>query len=636
MPEYHIYTFGVFTLNTREKQLLKDGQPVPLMLKGYEVLALLVKLHGHLVEKDQILKEVWPERFVEESNIAQNIHHLRKALGEGEKGREFIETVPGRGYRFVAEVHEIANEERPELIDVTSAQLPAHPGVEPQTTNSIQSPSQPRRFRTIHLVAVLLILAGVVALTWTLSSRKAPDSHPLYKSLAVLPFKPLGTESKDELLGLGMADALITKLSNYSDMPVLPTSSVFKFVDREHDPVDTGRELNVEAVLSGTVQRSGEKVRVTVQLIDVKTRHSIWAGTFDEQFTNIFALQDRISDQIVRALDLTVKGSTQAGHSTKNVEAYQSYLMGLYFWNKRSKENLYKSTVYLQEALTRDSNYGLAHALQADAYALIGLYRYPPMSSTEAFEKSKASANTALKLDDGLAMAHLALAIVKSNERDPAGVEQSLVKAVKLQPTNATAHQRYAWHLAGKGRLQEAVSEMRRAQALDPLSAVINSALASLLLNTRDYDDALRYTQKAVEIEPASYDGHLTMSEAYELKGMYKESLAALEKATSIDPANTYTLSEKGRVYALSGQPEKAREVLATLEKSNDSHHYGIALIYLALKQKPEAFIWLDRAVEKRSVNSIQLRFDPKLDPLRADPQYAEILRRHNLERLLS
>ena len=642
-PECHIYEFGPFTLDTKEKQLLRDGQAIPLMLKAYEVLVLLVQRHGHLVEKEEMLKQIWAEKFVEESNVAQNIHHLRKALGEGEQGLKFIETVPGRGYRFIASVREVRNEEH---ADWTTAEPSIIENLEPQQTNddalSFGVAAGRSKLRPRHLVPITVIVAAFGLLIWIgVSSRNASNSQTSFRSFAVLPFKPLGNESSDELLGMGMADALITKLSNNPQFPVLPTSSVFKFTGREQDPLITGRELNVDAVLSGTVQRAGEKVRVTVQLIDVNERRTLWAETFDEQFTSIFKLQDTISNQIVTALALKLTGHAQEQmwkHHTENVEAYQAYLMGLYFWNKRSKENLAKSIDYCREAVARDPKYALAYALMADSYALMAFNGYGPLPRAEAFEKSQQAAQLALELDDTLAEAHLALAFVKSSyHHDAVGAEQSLTRAIALKPNYATAHHRYAWHLARKGQLAEAIEEMKRAQQLDPLSPTINAALASLFLSARNYDDAIRFSKRAVEIDPASYDGLLNMSEAFEMKGMYQEALSALEKASGLDPNNSYTTAEFGRIYAFSGRQGEAREVLQKLKQSSEENppFYGIALIHLGLNERAEALTWLDKAITNHAVSSIQLRFDPKLDTLRPAPAFVELLRRHHLENLL-
>jgi TolB-like protein/DNA-binding winged helix-turn-helix (wHTH) protein/Flp pilus assembly protein TadD len=611
------------------------------MLKAYEVLVLLVQRHGHLVEKEEMLKQIWAEKFVEESNVAQNIHHLRKALDEGEQGLKFIETVPGRGYRFIASVREVRNEE---YADWTTTEPSLIENLEPQQTNDDAGVAAVRsQLRPRHLVPIAVIVAAFALLIWIgVSSRNASKSQTSFRSFAVLPFKPLGNESSDELLGMGMADALITRLSNNPQFPVLPTSSVFKFTGREQDPLITGRELNVDAVLSGTVQRAGEKVRVTVQLIDVNERRTLWAETFDEQFTSIFKLQDTISNQIVTALALKLTGHAQeqmSKHHTENVEAYQAYLMGLYFWNKRSKENLAKSIDYCREAVARDPKYALAYALMADSYALMAFNGYGPLPRAEAFEKSQQAAQLALELDDTLAEAHLALAFVKSSyHHDAVGAEQSLTRAIALKPNYATAHHRYAWHLARKGQLAEAIEEMKRAQQLDPLSPTINAALASLFLSARNYDDAIRFSSRAVEIDPASYDGLLNMSEAFELKGMYQEALSALEKASVLDPKNSYTTAEFGRVYALSGRHGEAREVLQKLKQSTEENppFYGIALIHLGLNERAEALTWLDKAITNNAVNSIQLRFDPKLDTLRPDPAFVELLRRHHLENLLS
>ncbi|HEY9284934.1 MAG TPA: winged helix-turn-helix domain-containing protein [Pyrinomonadaceae bacterium] len=271
--------------------MLRDGVPVPLMPKAYEILALLIEKHGRLVEKEEILNEVWQGRFVEESNVAQNVHQLRKALGDSKHGPSHIETVPGRGYRFTAEVRESSPEcDAPRLIYGDGARPAGETGGEPPPPARVGGLFL--RGFNLRVAALALACLGSITAATMLWPRKeiAPEHAP--RSLAVLPFRLVGPAGDDETLGLGLADALITKLSNSNTLPVLPTSSVFRFIEREHDPLEVGRELRVTTVLSGTVQRTGERVRVTVQLVDVAERRSLWAGSFDSRYANIFELQE--------------------------------------------------------------------------------------------------------------------------------------------------------------------------------------------------------------------------------------------------------------------------------------------------------------------------------------------------------
>jgi TolB-like protein len=319
--------------------LLRNGKAVPLAPKVFETLVILVESSGHTLEKDELMKRLWPDTFVEESSLAQNIFQLRKALKEGRSGRRYIETVPKRGYRFSADVRKIMQSD-----DEAASSYP---------TNG--------RF---------LI--------------KEDETGLAVKSLVVLPFKPLGeNESVDEYLGLGMADATIIKLSGLRQLVVVPTSTMFKYAWRKNDPQAVGRKLGVDAVLQGTIQRAGERVRVTVQLISLNDGKTVWSGKFDEHFTDIFAVQDSISEQVAGALALRITGAERRHlrkRYTENTEAYQAYLMGLFFWNKKSKEGLNKALEYFQQAIEKDPNYALAYAGLADSYFWIAYSEFDTLT----------------------------------------------------------------------------------------------------------------------------------------------------------------------------------------------------------------------------------------------------------------
>lgn len=498
---------------------------------------------------------------------------------------------------------------------------------------------RPNRTRVLLIAGIVLIALGISLVYFLMSRREVPaGAGTLAGSIAVLPFKPLGAESADELLGLGMADATISKLSNLQQLPVLPTSAVFKYTGREHDPLAVGRELGVDAVLDGTVQHADERVRVTVQLISLREGRTLWSAKFDEQFTNIFAVQDSISEQVARALALQLTPDEKK-HLTKryteNTEAYQSYLMGLYFWNKRTKDGLTKAIDHFQQAIERDANYALAYAGLADSYHLIVYYGYQNSSQEEVYKKAQAAATKALELDETLAEAHTAMAMIQQNyERDAAASEKSLKRALALNPSYATAHQRYAWVLLGSGRLDEAISEMRRAQQLDPVSLTINAALGSMYNFARRYDEAVTQLQRTLMMDPNFSLARYNLGLAYAHKGMYEEAVKEFQKSKELDPDSTDALEALGYVYAVTGRKNEARKVLAELQlmaKQREVSRYNIALIYAALGQKEQAFEWLEKAAADRSLETIYLRFDPQLDVLKADPRFNEFLRRHDL-----
>ncbi|MGB7921884.1 MAG: winged helix-turn-helix domain-containing protein [Pyrinomonadaceae bacterium] len=651
-----LYEFGPFRLDVVERLFLKNEEPVALTPKAFEMLVVLVERSGHLVEKDELLKEVWRDQFVEESNLSQNIYLLRKALGEGANEHQYIETVPRRGYRFVADVREVraaadaVTETDIILEQRTSARILISEEDELEKESAVEEKSFPalvgntdRRSLLLRLLLIgFVVLACVAAFLyiWRLKAAKpaASAEGSMPGSMAVLPFKPLGAESSDELLGLGMADATIIKLSNLQQLPVLPTSAVFKYTGREHDPLAAGRELGVDAVLDGTVQHAGDRVRVTVQLISLRDGRTLWSAKFDEQFTNIFAVQDSISEQVAQALALQLTADERkqlTKRYTENTEAYQSYLMGLYFWNKRTKDGLNKAIDYFQQAIERDANYALAYAGLADSYHLIVYYGYETPPATESYKKAKAAAAKALELDERLAEAHTAMAMIQANyDKDAAASEKSLKRALALNPSYATAHQRYAWVLLGSGRLDEAIAEMRRAQQLDPVSLTINAALGSMFNFARRYDEAISQLQRTLAMDQNFSLTRYNLGLAYMHKGMFEEAVAEFQRAKQLDPDSTDAVEAIGYVYAVTGRRNEARRVLAELQetaKRKEVSRYNIALIYAALGEKDQAFEWLEKAAADQSLQTIYLRFDPQLDVLKSDPRYNEFLRRHDL-----
>jgi DNA-binding winged helix-turn-helix (wHTH) protein/TolB-like protein/Flp pilus assembly protein TadD len=657
-----LYEFGPFRLDIAERLFLKNEEPVALTPKAFEMLVVLVERSGHLVEKDELLKEVWRDQFVEESNLSQNIYLLRKALGEGANEHQYIETVPRRGYRFIADVREVRCDDAAEtdiiLEQRTSARILISEEDEPERERAAgmverSVPTLVARTNR-HSNAARFLLLGLVALACgaallyfkmskTANSPATDDESSLAGRVAVLPFKPLGAESADELLGLGMADATIIKLSNLQQLPVLPTSAVFKYTGREHDPMAAGRELGVDAVLDGTVQHAGDRVRVTVQLISLREGRTLWSAKFDEQFTNIFAVQDSISEQVAEALALHLTPDTRK-HLTKryteNTEAYQSYLLGLYFWNKRTKDGLNKAIEYFQQAIEKDANYALAYAGLADSYHLIVYYGYETPPAAEVYKKAQAAATRALELDERLAEAHTAMAMIQENyERDSVASEKSLKRALALNPSYATAHQRYAWVLLGGGRLDEAIAEMRRAQQLDPVSLTINAALGSMYNFARRYDEAITQLQKTVAMDQSFSLARYNLGLAYAHKGMFDEAVAEFQKVKALDPDSTDAVEALGYVYAVSGRRNEARKAVASLQemaKRRKVSRYNIALIYAALGQLDQAFEWLEKATADHSLQTIDLRFDPQLDALKADPRFNDFLRRHDLGHLVA
>ena len=425
----HLYEFGDFRLDTAKRLLQRlDGAPVPLTPRVFETLLYMVEHHDTVLDKERLMEAVWPDSIVEENNLSQNISTLRRIFGETPGSHSYIVTVPGRGYRFVAEVSD--------RTDNGSATTEAEQGTEPTlaenrteaaTTKGRQQP--PGKTGGPLALAVL----GVIVLTAALLARgpsvgwlekhtvgdavpaTSPEKLPeTVHSIAVLPFKPLGSEMNNELLGLGMADAVIGKMSKLKQLAVLPTSSVLKYTDRTFDPLTAGRALQVDAILSGTIQRSGDQIRTSVQLVYVASGRTIWSEKFDQTFADIFGIQDSISDSVARSLALNLTTDEQKQlrkHYTTNAAAYDSYLMGLYFWNKRSKDGLEKAIEYFGRAVEQEPNFALAYALMSDCYYLQFYYDYD--RRPDRIGNAKAAAERALLLDDSVAEAHVAAAMAQ-------------------------------------------------------------------------------------------------------------------------------------------------------------------------------------------------------------------------------
>jgi serine/threonine protein kinase/TolB-like protein/tetratricopeptide (TPR) repeat protein len=502
-----------------------------------------------------------------------------------------------------------------------------------------------------HIAAALL---GVILLAVAVISRApivrwlgkhkvgsaAPATSPgtvaeRVDSVAVLPFEPLGQDMNDELLGLGMADAVIGRMSNLKKLVVLPTSAVSKYKGPASDPLAAGRALKVDAILSGTIQRSGDRVRVTVQLVHVASGRTIWSEKFDQTFTDIFGIQDSISDSVVRslALNLTTDEQKQLGkHSTTNVAAYDSYLMGLYFWNKRSKDGLEKAIDYFQRAVQKDPNFALAYALMADCYYLQVFYGYNPAPDT--IGNAKAAADRALLLDDSVAEGHVAKAMVYSLQQEPRLTMESLRRALELNPNLAMAHLRYAWCSCSYGQLNDALREMKRAQELDPLSATNSSALGILLTFARQFSDALPYCSRAAELEPNNYIVQCNLAIAYGLNGMFQQAIDQYRMAGELSPERKGdVLASIATMLTSAGRKSEADSLMPEilqLATAGKADPYNVAVLCAARGDKEQGFKWLAKALASRQVLFGVVRYDPLLDPLRPDSRFAALLRQYN------
>jgi DNA-binding winged helix-turn-helix (wHTH) protein/TolB-like protein/Tfp pilus assembly protein PilF len=641
------YQFGPFRIDAEKRMLLREGEALPLKPKAFDTLLVLVQHHGEVLEKDVLMDMLWPDSDVEESNLPQHISTLRKTLGEGPNERRYIVTVPGRGYRFAAEVEEF--DESQDLIvgRYTKSTLLVHDreASSDEAGRSLPAPDiiSNRGRLIITSLIVLAVCALLVLSLWRLFSNKSADQNRLegqyiqkvYKSLAVLPFKYMGAEG-DEYLGLGIADSLITRLSNLLEIKVRPTSAVLKYVDGSKEAVEAGRELGVEAVLEGSIRRSGESVRVTVQLVRVEDGSPLWAEKFDDRFTDIFKIEDSISGRVAERLVMKLTGERRellAKHYTENIEAYQLYLKGRYFTHQRRLESIQKGIGYFQKAITLDQNYALAHAGLAQAYLLLPITSDVP--SKEIVPVAKQAVMKALEIDDTLADAHVVLAGIKYwIEWDWRGSEKDCRRAIEINPNHPGAHFRYAHLLSSVGQHPEAIAEARRALEIEPVSPMTNLFLGQFLYQARQYDQAVEPLQIALELAPNDWLARLNLGKIYVQQKKYAEAIEEFQIARKFSGANTETIAVMGHAFAVSGKKAEAQKVLDELKRLSMQRYvppYNIAIVYSGLGEKDQALAWLEKAYEDRDVRMVFLRVEPKWDALRADERFMNLIGRMGL-----
>lgn len=658
--EKHFYEFGPFQLDPSERQLRRNGELLPLTPKAFDVLLLLIENSGHALRKEEFLERVWADSHVEEKNLADNISVLRKVLGDDSRAPSLIQTVPRVGYRFVAVVRRVEEEsifaertkvrivvaEDEEELEVdgervtndkaalgTSDPAAVHPA-------TIREPTT-RRSRTSLLLTLALVLLVCTAFAVYFVRGRNAESRPTLtiKSLAVLPFKPLNAAERDEALELGMADSLITRLSSIRELVVRPTNAVRSYTDLEGDPFEIGRRLEVESVLEGHIQRAGDRVRVTVRLVRVAGGEALWASQFDEKYTDIFGLQDSISERVAAALvpQLSSEEARQIKKRyTEDAEAYRFYLLGRFFWNRRTPEGFEKAIDFYKQAVATDPNYALAHAGLAETYVL--LPNWTTASPEEMLPKAEQAGRRALELDPALAEAYTALAAVKIYlHRDWKGAGEDYRRAIELKPNYATAHQWYAEWLASQGNLDEALAESAVAQRLDPLSPIISFSNAVMLYMAGRMKEAEAQARRALELEPALYRGHTILSRIYFDQGLYELSFAeralALARGDQTRAANfKATLAGAFRTGGREGYLRKHLELLAQPGIAPENRVGGRLETCARLGDKECTFDALKEAEQTRHPLLDTIKVDPYFDFVRPDPRYAELMRKLGLE----
>jgi TolB-like protein/DNA-binding winged helix-turn-helix (wHTH) protein/Tfp pilus assembly protein PilF len=638
--------FGVFELDLRAGELRKHGFRVRLQAQPFHVLALLLEHAGEVVTREELQKKLWPaDTFVDfDHGLNKAINKIREALSDSAESPRFVETVARRGYRFLAEVKaaDAASALSPEFpTQLQPAAVAADP---PDLAGKLPLPPKglprslawnPRSLAwKISVFALLVLMASVAA--WKLHFSNPPP--PVIGSLAVLPMESLSSDPSQDYFADGMTDELISDLGQISALRVISRTSVMGYKHARKPLPQIARELNVDALVEGTVLRSGDQVRITAQLIEAASDKHLWSQSYEGELRDTLALQNKVARAIADQIQIKLNPQEQAvlkSVKVVNPQAYESYLKGRYFWNKRTADGLKVALAYFNEAIDKDPKYAQAYSGLADTYALLGDWQYAVMTPKEAFPKAKAAAIKALELDSALGEAHNSLAFCLDAfdwDLDSAGKE--FRRAIELNPGYATAHHWYAWHLSVLGRYEEALVEMRKAENLDPLSLIIKADLAELLVIAHFYDESIRESLKTIEMDPSFALAHNQLGQAYLQENMNDEAVAELQKAVLLSGDSPTCIANLARAYATSGKRGEAVKLLSELKKHsipNYSDASDIAGIYAALGDTDQAMSWLEKAYEERFNPSVLLR--PGFDPLRSDPRYKDLERRVGLHR---
>ena len=680
LEEMHSYEFGPFRVDAANRLLLRSGEVVPLTSKVFDILLVFVQNSGRLLDKDEVMREVWPDSFVEEGNLTRNVSTLRKALGESPHEHQYIVTVPGRGYRFVPCVRESGSngdallvKERMRARIVTEEEIGAGdesvpPGLPDRaslmrsdelaaretnvslaaqtvTTQAAHSPTHTGRLtgrlaqhRLVIVLgaAALIIAASVVAYLYVARGGKMTADQGAINSVAVMPFVNVGADPEMEYLSDGITESLINQLARLQNLKIKSRNSVFHYKGREVDAQAVGRELGVQAVLTGRIVQRGDALSISVELVDARDNSQLWGEQYERKLADVLAVQRAITQEITEKLRLPLAGADQNlvnKRYTENAEAYQLYLKGRYFWNKRTGAALQKAVEYFNQAVAKDPAYAQAYAGLADCYSLYSTYEVS--SGNDSFPKAEEAAMKALALDDTLAEAHTSLAFVSYHyEWDWARAEREFKRAIELNPNYATAHHWYGEYLGVVGRFDEAVAEYRVALQLDPLSFVVNLDLGWDFYLARRYDDAIAQYRKALEFEPNSPIVHSILSQAYEQQGKYAEAADEYLKALQAEGFNTQQLTPLKAAFAASGHEGFLRAKLAWWRVRAQKYHVqpvDVAQNYASLHKKAEAFTWLQKAYAERSADMVFLKTSSAYDNLRDDSRFTDLLRRMNL-----
>ena len=665
------YEFGPFRVDVAERLLLRDGIAVPLPPKAFDTLLVLIEKSGRLVEKGELMKRLWPDTFVEEANLAHNISLLRKTFDEGSNGNKYIQTVPRHGYRWLVEVKEFRGDETPPVLRSQDG----HPSEQPGQELEVQSTAEPegvaagritatpaissrsgvrslrvmaslilsiapgsarakgltlavkRHKRGIALVLTILMVA-IAAISYLTRTGQPIDS------VAILPFVNANADPNIEYLSDGIPESIINSLSQLPNIKVMSRNSVFRFKGREVDAQEVGQKLGVRAVLTGRVAQRGDALAISIELVDARDNSQLWGQQYNRRLADVFALQEEMAKEISERLRLKLSGAERqqlARRPTENLKAFQYYMQGRSYMQRRTYEDQLTAIRYCERALAEDSNYALAYAGLADAYGTLGIYGY--IAPIEGRRKEEETARKALAIDENLAEGHLALGHTQTSF-SPSNFllgERELQRAIELSPSEALAHFYLGVSFVRQGRMDEGLAEYLKARELDPLASNIARNVAAPYYLKRDYGRALELLREANELGPAFSTTWETG--VYIQNRLFNETLAELEQAKRERKNDSILTSSTGMLYAARGDRAEALQIIKELEALSGaslSQAHWIAKIYAILNEKELALTWLDHGLAAGAIGPF-LKDEPVWDTIRSDPRFTDLLRRIGL-----
>jgi TolB-like protein/DNA-binding winged helix-turn-helix (wHTH) protein/Tfp pilus assembly protein PilF len=618
--------FGQFELDLRTGEIYKEGKRIKLQEQPCQVLALLIERPGELVSREELRKRLWTnDTFVDfDHGVNIAINKLRDALGDSPEKPRFIETLPRRGYRFIASV---------------DAPKTSRDG-EPPALATSSSPAGRTASGSIAwrraLLPALLALTLVAVFFSSVRAWRGYSGGNRIRSLAVLPLENLSGDPGQEYFADGMTEELTTSLAKIKSLRVISRTSAMQYKKTRKPLAEIARALSVDAVVEGSVARSGDKVRITAQLIEARTDQHVWAEEYNRDLRDVVTMQGEVARDIAQKIRIAVTPEERAkltGLRRVNPEAYQAYLKGRYYWNKRTEEAVRKAIPYFEQSMSKDPNYPLAYDGLADCWLSLGWYGYVPPK--EAFPRGKAAAMRALELDDSLADAHTSLAFASMNyDWDWPAAEREFRKAIELNPNYANAHHWYGDYLSAVGRPEQAIAESRRAFELDPLSPIINAWLGWRYYFARRFDQAIDQYRETLEIDPNFVPVHLVLGQAYEQKGMLKEAITELENAASLSQGAPLYAASLAHAYAVAGRRSEAETLLHQMNERAQRAYvpsFHVAIIYAGLGRKDETLAWLEKGYQERSAWMVWLKVDPRFDFVRSDARFQNLLCRLGL-----